>query len=160
VPKPLLLIESLRPWQQTLFDKLKKDPDDRTIHWYYDHVGNVGKTSFAKLMCAKHGAMYICGKASDMKYGIVSFHEKNNHYPEVLILDIPRQSFGRTSYKGLEEIKNGIFFSTKYECGMHIFNPPHLVVFANEEPDYEMMSEDRWNVVEIQSTVGQEQALD
>lgn len=31
----------------------------------------------------------------------------------------------------VEEIKNGIFASTKYECGMHKMNRPHVIVFAN-----------------------------
>ncbi len=155
IPKPLKTLTTLRPWQEKLWQKLK-DPceDDRTINWYWDSEGNLGKSAFARWMCIKHQAFYICGSAKDMKCGLALVSKE--HYgwmPELIILDIPRDSKG-CSYKGLEQIKNGIFFSPKYEGGMFIFNPPHILVFSNEEPDNWKMSIDRWNIVEIDNDVG------
>lgn len=150
-PEPLELIEQLRPWQQDLLNLLQERPDNRTVHWYWEDVGNTGKTSFAKYVCAKYDAMYVIGKAGDMKYGVAAFHEKNNRYPKIIFLDYPRSSIG-FNYKAIEEIKNGIFFSTKYESGMHIFNSPHIVIFSNEEPDTVYLSEDRWHIVRIPSS--------
>ena len=147
-PETLVTITTLRPWQEKLKLLLEGPRNDRTINWYWETTGNVGKTSFARYLAIKHGAFYICGSAKDMKCGLTTFSQKQNSFPKIVILDIPRDCVG-CSYKGLEQIKNGIFFSTKYESGMVVFNPPHIVVFANEEPDIDRMSKDRWNVVEI-----------
>lgn len=149
LPKSLKTLTTLRPWQQELYNVLQQPSNDRTINWYWEKKGNVGKSAFARYMVIKHNAFYICGTARDMKCGLASVSEKNyGWFPELIILDIPRDSIG-CSYKGLEQIKNGIFYSTKYESGMLVFNPPHIVVFANEEPDIERMSSDRWNIVNI-----------
>ncbi len=149
LPKDLITLDTLRPWQEAVYKLAMAESDDRTINWYWEEKGNVGKSSFARWMVIKHNAFYICGSASDMKCGLASISEKNfGWFPEVVILDIPRGSQG-CSYKGLEQLKNGIFYSTKYESGMVVFNPPHIIVFANEEPDKHRMSEDRWNIIKI-----------
>jgi len=49
----------------------------------------------------------------------------------------------------LESIKNGLFFSGKYESTQVVMNSPHLIIFANEPPDKSKMSADRWHIVRI-----------
>ena len=63
---------------------------------------------------------------------------------KMLIIDHPR-SGGRFNYGAVESISNGYFFSGKYESGMCVFNPPHIVVFSNMPPDKnnEEISKDR-----------------
>lgn len=148
-PKPLKLIRDLRPWQQDVLDIVEQEPDDRTINWFYEETGGVGKTSLCKLLCAEHGAIICSGKAADMKYLIVEYHKNEGFWPSCVIFDVPRSSMGYLSYTGIEEVKNGLFASTKYECSMVVMNSPHVLVFANCEPDYEAMSTDRWNVVKL-----------
>uniref|UniRef100_UPI004049B2EE hypothetical protein n=7 Tax=Pseudomonadati TaxID=3379134 RepID=UPI004049B2EE len=63
--------------------------------------------------------------------------------------DIPRSQLDYLSYTGIEEVKNGCFFSSKYESEMVLYNSPHIIVFANEEPTYHKLSSDRWNVVDL-----------
>lgn len=41
------------------------------------------------------------------------------------------------------------FYSGKYEGGMVVGNNPHLLVFANIEPDTKKMSDDRFIVQNI-----------
>ena len=53
------------------------------------------------------------------------------------------------SYTGIEEVKNGCFFSQKYESAMVVMPYPTIIVFANEEPCYGKMSQDRWRVQQI-----------
>ncbi len=57
------------------------------------------------------------------------------------------------SYQALEEIKDGIFFSGKYEGGMKIFNSPHVICFANFSPAEHKLSGDRWVVEEVSKNV-------
>jgi hypothetical protein len=46
----------------------------------------------------------------------------------------------------LEPVKNGLFFSSKYGSEMAVFNPPHVICFANFKPKEVAMSADRWKV--------------
>lgn len=140
----------LREWQSNILQILDQDPDDRTINWIYDPLGNAGKTSLAKHLCIKYPkeVIYLGGKASDMKYGVMNFIDAGNTL-RVVILDLTRSLENFVSYEGIESIKNGIFYNSKYECKMVLYDSPHVIVFANFEPDYDKMSEDRWNVIDI-----------
>lgn len=160
LPEELYTITKLKPWQDMLFNTIMNEKrNDRTIHWHWEDMGNVGKTSFARYLCIYFGAFYICGSAADMKFGLADYYNKNNKkFPKIVILDIPRDSVG-CSYKGLEQLKNGIFYNTKYESGMCLFNPPTVLVFANEPPDESRMSADRWNIQEIEMIKDELQAV-
>ncbi len=142
-------LKELRPWQQWVLDIVDASFTDRTINWFWEGQGNIGKTAFSRWMVIKRDAFYICGSAADMKCGLASYMEKNNGaFPRCVILDIPRDSIG-CSYKGLEQIINGIFYSTKYESGMCVFNPPCVIVFANTPPVESRMSADRWFIRDL-----------
>ena len=41
------------------------------------------------------------------------------------------------------------FFSGKYEGGMVCGPNPHVLIFANDEPDTHKMSADRWIIKEL-----------
>ena len=69
--------------------------------------------------------------------------------PEVVLCDIPRTALGYINYGAIEQLKNGILYSGKYEGGVCIFPPPLVICVANEKPDLTALSVDRWNVVEI-----------
>lgn len=150
-PKAIRLITSLYDWQEKIIKKISKTADDRTINWFWDKDGNIGKTSLAKYICYKYNALYLTGKASDMKYAIVQHFEKDscNRDDLVIIMDFSRSMEGFISYQGIEEIKNGIFFSCKYESNMVIYNAPHVICFANFEPDMFKLSVDRWDIVDL-----------
>jgi len=150
--KPLRLITPGTPgyeWELDILELIKDEADDRTIHWYWEPTGKRGKSSFVRYLCAKHDALCIDGKPADAKYTIKTYKEKNGHYPEIILYDVPRTQEGFVSYRMLEEVKNGCFLSTKYECGMVLMNHPHLLCFANFYPETEKMSEDRWNIIDM-----------
>ena len=67
-------------------------------------------------------------------------------------MDLPRATCQETiDYAGFEKIKDGVFMSSKYECVSALYNSPHFLVFANEEPTFDLMSADRWRVKEIKN---------
>ncbi len=138
-------------WQSEILEIIKGEVDDRCIYWYWEEQGNVGKSCLVKHMIMKHNALVISGKESDIKYGIAEWVKEKDL--EIVCIDIPRSSINRISYKAIERIKDGFFYSTKYESGMCVFNPPHVLVFANSEPKEDMMSLDRWKVVKITDTI-------
>jgi hypothetical protein len=141
--------KAYRPLQQEIMDIIKEQPDDRSIHWFYDPEGNAGKTTIAKHICLKNkDAIYVNGKAGDMKYACMLQLKSNDL--KTVIIDLTRQIESFVSYQGMEEIKNGIFFSTKYECGMCLFDNPHVIILANFYPDTRMLSADRWRIHEME----------
>lgn len=151
LPKAIKIIDTseLYDWEREIIDIIIKEPDDRSIYWYWEKVGGKGKSTFCKYLTIKHNAIVLSGKAADMKYGIVKYIEKHGDYPECIILDIPRSMENFISYQGIEQIKNALFFSTKYESDMVVGNAPHVICFANFEPDLARMSADRWRLRHI-----------
>lgn len=151
VPRPLKPLPIMdRWWQQDLIKIVEGEPDDRIVYWYYSKSGNTGKTTFARYLHRKYGALLLCGKAADMKNSLVDYYKTNGDTPEIIIYDLPR-GFDKeyVSYNGLEEIKNMFFYSGKYEGGMIDGNPPHFIIFSNEEPQQDKMSKDRWRIIDI-----------
>jgi hypothetical protein len=134
-------------WQIDALEVVTKTPDRRTIHWMWEPDGNIGKSTFVRYLVIKHGALVCAGKAADVKFMISQCKKA----PKVIIFDVPRSNAGFISYTAIEEVKNGLFANSKYESSMHVQNWPHVLVFGNQPPDYEKMSDDRWNVKYIKS---------
>lgn len=146
-PKPLKLITPSKPWQINILQILQTEADDRTVHWYWSEKGGVGKSQFAKYLVAKENALFFEeGRKADIMHLI---HEAPEDRLEKIIIDVPRANGNKISYKSIESIKNGMIYSSKYEGGYRLFNAPHVIIFANAEPKYEELSEDRWIVTNI-----------
>lgn len=140
-----IVVEQPRGWQLEVMNIIAQEPDRRTIHWFWDRHGNVGKTSLCKYLVVKHNALMLTGKSSDMYNMLAKFPSKR----KIILVDVPRSSQDFINYGAIEQIKNGLVFSGKYEGAQVVFNSPHVFVFANQEPDINMMSRDRWNIVHI-----------
>jgi len=143
----LKVIEELRPWQVMVKEILDEEPDDRTIHWFWEPDGNIGKTAMAKWICSKYNVLYLSGKASDAKYAVANWIKTKVLH--AVIFGYVRSNEDYVSYEALEAIKDGIFFNSKYESGMVMYNSPHVIVFANFEPDRTKLSIDRWEIVDL-----------
>lgn len=138
-------------WQLLVMDIISQKPDDRTIHWFYEPVGGIGKTTLCKYLCVKHKAIMLTGKSNDM------FHQLSKMKNIKLVLvDIPRCAQEYINYGAIEQIKNGLIFSGKYEGSQLIFNCPHVICFANEPPTITKMSMDRWRIYNINHCVDQD----
>ena len=146
-PKPIKLITELRPFQQEILDICMEEPDDRSIYWYWDEAGNIGKTQFMKYMCVKHKALPCVGG----KFGDIMNLVFNQDMDETntVIFNVPRGHREKVSYSSLEAIKDGMIVNTKYETGYKVFNSPHIIVFANFPPDMTTLSADRWIVKNV-----------
>ena len=136
------------PWQASLIEILKGPIHPRQLHWITDLTGNRGKTAMMRhlMMTQKPvSATYVTGKSSDVKYAILQMKT----VPKCILVGFVRSQENFISYQMLEEVKDGMFFSTKYESGMKIYNPPHLIVMANFFPDITKLSMDRWCIYRI-----------
>jgi len=156
IPEKLDLISEtqLYDWQKDLVEIINTKPDNRTIHWYWSTNGMVGKTCFCKYLTFHYGAMCLHGKGSDVRNGVISYVTSQGTTPHLVLIPIPRsKGSDYVSYEALENIKDMYFYSGKYEGGQVNGNSPHLIIFANCPPDEEKMSEDRWNIVNIDPDV-------
>lgn len=137
-PRPVKTLASsqLYLWETELLDIVKNEPDDRMIYWYWSEKGGVGKTSFCKYLVVHHDAIIVSGKSNDVKYAIREYTTKKGDTPNLIIWNIPRSfSMEYLNYEAIENVKDMLFFSSKYEGGMVCGNPPHLIIFANCIPN-------------------------
>lgn len=144
LPAPPLECHVLNSWQQSLNDRLKLAPDARTIDFVVDPIGNKGKSWFAKYYMSMHDNAILMrpGKHADMAYILpLSFR--------VLFLDCTRSQLTYLPYTFLEELKDGMVQSTKYESVMKKYAAVHVVVLMNQMPDTNALSHDRYNIIEI-----------
>lgn len=156
IKKPLDIISELRPWQMDIVKLINQKANNRTIMWYWEQEGNVGKTTLAKYLAIKHGALYLTGKASDAKYAVQQWIKSGKRL-NCVIFGYTRSMEDFVSYEAIEAIKDGIFFSGKYEGGMVIYDSPHVIVLANFEPDRSKLSADRWAITEIGKELSEDQ---
>lgn len=137
------------PWQKELLVEFRKEPDDRTMHWVYDPVGNKGKTKFAKFLCYKMDAVLLGYAQSGDVLNLVSKMPGKKVYVWNLTRAKPAQLSELDLYSAMESVKDGAFINTKYETRMVLMNPPHICVFANHLPKTNQISSDRWRILQI-----------
>lgn len=138
-------ILDLYAWQASIVDICNGPINNRIVHWVYDAIGGRGKTELCKYLVSNYNAhMFFAGKHADMAY----------MYPmdpprKVVCLDLTRDVEERVPYSFMENIKNGMIQSTKYDSHMKCFPSPHLFVFANFLPDTSKLSYDRWRIINL-----------
>lgn len=140
-------LPSIYPWQQTLIDILDTEPNQRDIYWICGSRGGEGKTMFQKYICSiNQEAIVLGGKGHDMKNGVLNYVNSKKKFPKIIFINLCRND--NLDYTGLEAMKDMFFYSGKYEGGMVVGPPPHIMVFSNEFPE-ELLSKDRLHVYNI-----------
>lgn len=136
-------------WQNAIVQQLAEEPNDREVLWIHDALGGAGKTALCKHLCLKYKALLVGGKVSDATYALAKYADEKKPFPTIVIFNFTRSQEQFASYQAIESIKDGCFFSGKYESGMVLMNSPHVVCMANFPPDYGKLSSDRWKVYTI-----------
>lgn len=137
-----------KPWQQKIIDILDDKPDDRKIYWFWEPIGNIGKSYLAKYIACKYDVIICDGKKNDI-FNQVNMTLEKEKIPNIILLDIPRSSNGFVNYGSIEQLKDGMIYSGKYEGGLCIFPKPHVICFSNQLPNTTEMSQDRWDINNI-----------
>ncbi len=134
-----------KEWQIQIMREVRGPTDPRTITWVYDQIGGSGKTYLSKyLLVTEDCIRFENGSSSDIKYAYGG--------QRIVLFDLARSQEQSVNFEVIESIKNGVFFSTKYESMQKIFEVPHVVVFANWAPDMSKLSVDRWNIINVDNT--------
>ncbi len=137
--------KELYDWQKDILNMVRGEASDRKVFWYWSAEGNVGKSVLCKHMVLKEEAIVVGGAFKDAYYAIMQRVAKSRPV-DIVVFALSRSQGNKVSYIAIEGIKDGMFFSPKYESGMCVYNPPHVLVFANEAPDLSKLSSDRWEV--------------
>jgi len=136
-----------RDWQNEILTMIEKPADSRSINWYWEETGNVGKSFLSKYIISKYpGAIIADGKKDNVFNQVMNLIREKRVAPTIVLLDIPRCNLDRINYGVLEALKNGMMYSGKYEGGVCVFAPPHVIVFANAAPNRRALSQDRWMI--------------
>lgn len=144
-PQPTLTgEEELNDWQEILHQQLSDDPDDRMVSFYVDSDGGKGKSFFCRWYLTKYPSLtqiLSCGKRDDIAHAI-------DVTKSIFLFNMPRGGMEYLQYTILEQLKDRMIFSPKYNSQTKIlWKQCHVVVFCNEAPDETKMSADRFNIV-------------
>jgi hypothetical protein len=135
------------PWQIALIEELKQTPDIRKIIWYFDEIGNTGKSYICRYLVSSNPTDYYCVTQTCGMYHfgtIIQGAVQKGWSGHCLLLDLARNAETKQIYEPMENIKNGMITAVKYMGGTVTLSPPHVVVFANFLPTINSMSRDRW----------------
>lgn len=133
-PPNTLNIQQMFYWQWQVYNFIQSPPQKRKIWWLWEGEGGSGKTALQKFLYVHNDALILSGKRNDLKNGILNYITTKKRDPKIILINIPKVS-NLVSWAGLEEIKDGLFYSGKYEGGMVCYDEPHVIVFSNYRPN-------------------------
>lgn len=140
--------DELYPWQKNILTIIEEQPDDRTIHWFWEPTGCRGKTIVIKYILKHYPfATFTCAtKSADILS--IADEEKN-----IYLLNFTRSQEGFAPWNALEQLKDGLISDSKLKKKSRniVMDSPHVICFANWPPDQGKLSEDRWKVFNLAS---------
>lgn len=135
--------KTLWPWQQKIANDCK-ELYERIINVIVDTEGKIGKSILSSWIMANKLGMCLppLNHYKDLMQFVCS-----TDISRLYIIDMPRghnQKELNSFWGGIETLKNGQAFDTRYKGRYKIFDPPSIWVFMNTEPDKELLTKDRW----------------
>lgn len=135
-----------RDWQLELVERLEQPADARTVVFYVDSEGGKGKTWFQQWYLSKYPErcqVLSIGKRDDLAYMIDALRS-------IFFFNVPRGGIEFLQYPILEQLKDRMVHSHKYNSRIKIFRSNvHVIVFSNEMPDLNKMSSDRFLIINM-----------
>ena len=147
LPPALKLIseESLYPYQREICDLLLAPVDDRKIFWFYGPK-DIGKTALLKLLCNPEGVYKACILPPTRRHALSQVQKLPLTFSFVFNLTADQSAYQTNEFFSiLESVKDGLFatgFGTDNNS-MCVRNSSHIVVVANERPDFSKTEIDR-----------------
>lgn len=131
---------ALRPWQEETVEALEAQ-NDREVLWVTDQEGGKGKSFLTKYLNLKKDAFVVTGgNSNDIAY--------EYNFQKMVVFDLARET-EYMPYQLIENFKNGLIFSPKYESRMKYSKNVKVVIFSNFPPNLNKLSADRWVIKNI-----------
>jgi hypothetical protein len=140
---------TLLPWQQKIATIVENDPDPRDVWIVLDKKGNSGKTWLCRYLASKHPEeveTITNGKTADLSYIIAQKPQCTT-----VLVTLHRSTESVVNYQAIEQFKDGVFTSTKYQSTSITAPPKNIVLFSNYDPDWDALSIDRWKIMVLKS---------
>jgi hypothetical protein len=146
------------PWQVDFLEhhdlEKGKLPDYRSITWYYDPVGNKGKTQLCKWLSKHRPNQWLNVKDLGTAYHastLIVQEVRNGWLRHGVTINLSRGTENHDRmYTYLEDLKDGLITSQKYVGSTLVMDCPWVVVFSNFLPHLSQQSLDRWDIRKIE----------
>lgn len=139
----------LRAWQTACLNICQQPATGRRLSWFWENVGNVGKSFMARYLALHHQAIIVRAmKKADMLHAL----SKTILDTKIVVFDLTRSTEAgavEVVYEVIEQLLDQVISSGKYDSQTVWFDTVHIIVFANFEPNRGTMSLDRWDVHHI-----------
>lgn len=123
---------------------------DRTVTVVFDPEGNHGKSWLVRHLFEIGKGFYVPPTIGTVQ-GIIQYVASGYRGQEFIIIDIPRSSKWNTAlYEGIEAIKDGLVYDTRYSAKMRDIWGVKLLVMTNSMPKLDALSKDRWMILDGQ----------
>lgn len=135
----------LRSYQQRMLDILRSQ-SDRGITVWWDPIGSIGKSYLSRNLIERRIAYYVPPTAKDVK-SIIQYVCSGYQGQPIIIIDIPRSAkWDESLYCGIETIKDGIVYDTRYSAKLRDIWGCKVLVLTNTLPKLDALSMDRWDI--------------
>lgn len=134
----------LYEWQKEVISMLEKKPNKDKILWIFGE-GGIGKSTLKKFIYVNMEDVTFLDLVGDPKDCTYALKKE-----KIILFDIPlKTKMKDLNYSLLEDLKNGLVFSHKYESKPKLIKTPHIVVMANKPPYMKGLSAYKWDIREI-----------
>lgn len=149
----------LRDNQQRVLELLDRQSDRQVLVWI-DSTGNVGKSFLTRWLVERGRAYYVPPTVDNVKQ-IIQWVCAGYQGQPYIVIDIPRSAkWNQSLYTGIEAIKDGIVYDTRYTSKLRDIWGCKILVLTNSKPNLDALSKDRWVIYEEKSTKNAEHLSD
>lgn len=135
----------LRDNQLRILDMLNKQNDRGVLVWF-DNEGGIGKSFFTRWLVERRRAYYVPPTINDVKQ-IIQYVCSGYKRQPYIVIDIPRSAkWTEYLYCGIESIKDGIVYDTRYSAKLRDIWGCKILVLTNSLPNLDALSKDRWTI--------------
>ena len=130
---------NLRPWQKMVLNALSQQ-NNWEVLWVFDYDGNSGKTELSRYLMLKLNYQILKPAETHDMCGLID--SRCNGYA----FDLPRTDYSKLNefFSLIEDLKGKFLLSTKYKGTIKTPKSNKIVIFANQLPNLELLSMDRW----------------
>lgn len=148
VPRQIREINKLHKWQEQVIE-ISKQWDTRTINVILDTTGNIGKSTLVSYMGVHRLGRQLpfCNDYKDVLRMVMDMPTSNCY-----LIDMPRAINKEKLfqlYAAIETVKSGYAYDDRYSFKEKYFDCPQIFIFSNKEPDFNLLSSDRWKIWNI-----------